>query len=420
MTDQWIAPWSAASPFAPALDTLEWALLLALAALAGHMVQRLAGLPKVLGYAVVGALAGAAGLAGATWPLRGVGLFLLELGIAVVLFEAGARLPLRWFRHNPMVLLQSVAESLLTFAAAYGVLRALGLDAAVVRALAIIAVAASPAVLMRVVADLRAGGPVTDRAIALATLNTLYALTLGTAMLRTIDRGEGTLAASLAFSLTVLGVSALVGAALAAVLSLALRLLRPTSQDTAIVILALVAAAVAGTTPLGGSAPLAALLGGLALRQVHPRPWVWPRQLGTAASMLSIVMFVLVSAMAVRGDWGAASFGAALALIAVRAGAKVASLLLTGFGTGMAPRQTLWVGAALVPMSAVALLLTSRFVSASHGVGQQVAAIALPVILITELVGAVMVSVALVRSGEAAQPERRREPPAGDGEEGKS
>lgn len=420
MTDQWIAPWSAASPFAPALDTLEWALLLALAALAGHMVQRLAGLPKVLGYAVVGALAGAAGLAGATWPLRGVGLFLLELGIAVVLFEAGARLPLRWFRHNPMVLLQSVAESLLTFAAAYGVLRALGLDAPVVRALAIIAVAASPAVLMRVVADLRAGGPVTDRAIALATLNTLYALTLGTAMLRTIDRGEGTLAASLAYSLTVLGLSALVGAVLAAVLTIALRLLRPTSQDTAIVILALVAAAVAGTTPLGGSAPLATLLGGLALRQVHPRPWVWPRQLGTAASMLSIVMFVLVSAMAVRGDWGAASFGAALALIAVRAGAKVASLLLTGFGTGMAPRQTLWVGAALVPMSAVALLLTSRFVSASHGVGQQVAAIALPVILITELVGAVMVSVALVRSGEAAQPERRREPPAGDGEEGKS
>ena len=417
MTDPWIAPWNTAAAFAPAFNTFEWAVLVAVAALAGHVVQRLAGLPKVLGYAVVGALAGVAGLAGATWPLRGVGLFLLELGIAVVLFEAGSRLPLRWFRHNPMVLLQSVAESLLTFAAAYGELRALGLDAPVVRALAIIAVAASPAVLMRVVADLRAGGPVTDRAIALATLNTLYALTLGTAMLRTIDRGEGTLAASLTFSLTVLGISALVGAVLAAVLTVALRALRPTSADTAIVILTCVAAAVAVAAPLGGSAPLAVLLGGLALKQVHPRPWVWPRQLGTAASMLSIVMFVLVSAMAVRGDWGAASFGAALALIAVRAGAKVASLLLTGFGTGMAPRQTLWVGAAMVPMSAVALLLTSQFVSASHGVGQQVAAIALPVILITELVGAVMVSVALVRSGEAAPPERRREPPAESGEE---
>ena len=417
MIDQWIAPWNIGAALTPAMITFEWALLLAVAAFAGHMVQRLAGLPKVLGYAVVGALAGLAGLAGATWPLRGVGLFLLELGIAVVLFEAGSRLSLRWFRHNPMVLLQSVAESVLTFVAAYAVLRALGLDATVVRALAIIAVAASPAVLMRVVADLRAGGPVTDRAIALATLNTLYALTLGTAMLRTIDRGAGTLLASLAFSLTVLGLSALVGAVLAAVLTVALRALRPTSADTAIVILTCVAAAVAVAAPLGGSAPLAALLAGLALKQVHPRPWVWPRQLGTAATMLSIVMFVLVSAMAVRGDWGLASFGAALALIAVRAGAKVASLLLTGWRSGLALRQTLWVGAALVPMSSVALLLTSQFVVASHSVGSQVAAIALPVILITELLGAVTVSVALLRSGEAAPPWRRREAPATDNPE---
>jgi hypothetical protein len=37
--------------------------------------------------------------------------------------------------------------------------------------------AASPAVLTRVVADTRASGPVTERAIVLATLSTLYALT---------------------------------------------------------------------------------------------------------------------------------------------------------------------------------------------------------------------------------------------------
>jgi hypothetical protein len=152
----------------------------------------------------------------------------------------------------------------------------------VVRALAIIAVAASPAVLMRVVADLRAGGPVTDRAIALATLNTLYALTLGTAM-RTIDRGEGTLAASLAYSLTVLGLSALVGAVLAAVLTIALRLLRrpartPSSWHW---------------WPRRGRHHAAGRLGaagGAAGRPAAgaPAPWVWPRQLGTAASMLSI------------------------------------------------------------------------------------------------------------------------------------
>ena len=45
------------------------------------------------------------------------------MGAAVVLFEAGGRLPLRWFRHNPMVLLQSLLESVLTAVAVYYVLR---------------------------------------------------------------------------------------------------------------------------------------------------------------------------------------------------------------------------------------------------------------------------------------------------------
>ena len=403
-----IAFWPAALQSAPGPLTLEWALLLALAALAGHLVQRFTGLPKILGYAVFGTAVGLAGFAGGAWPLHGVGLYLLELGIAVVLFEAGARLSLRWFRHNPMVLVQSLVEALLTFFAAYLLLRALELDVPVARALAVVSVAASPAVLMRVVSDLRASGPVTDRAIALATLNTLYALTAGTAMLRSIDRGDTTMLASLASSAAVLGVSLLVGALLAALLVGAFKLLHPTSQDTAIVILALIAACVGAAAPLGGSAPLAALLGGVLLKQIHPRPWVWPRQLGTAASMLSILMFVLVSSMAAQAPWGGAITWAALVLIVVRLLTKVASLLLTSFGSGMTLRKSFCVGVTMVPMSSVALLLTSQFVVASHTVGAHVAAIALPTILVTELLGAALVSVALVRCGEARLPARAR------------
>jgi len=411
LTEAWIAHWTQGSDLSPNLITLKWALLLAAAALAGHLVQRLLGLPKLVGYAVFGTLAGLTGLASADWPLRGAGLTLLELGIAVLLFEAGARLSLRWLRHNPMVLAQSAVESLLTYAAAYLLLRALGLELAVVRALSVVAVASSPAVLLRAVSDLRASGPVTDRAIALATLNTLYALTLGTAMLRSIDRGDVTLLASLGASAGVLGISLLVGGALAALLRLGFRLLHPASQDTAIVILALIAACVALTTPLGGSAPLAALLAGIVLKQFHPRPWVWPRQLGTAASMLSIAMFVLVSSMAAQAAWSGAMALAALGLTGARLLAKLASLLLTGPVSALSLRQSAWVGVAMFPMSAVALLLTSQFVAAAPTVGTSVTAIALPVILLTELLGAALVGLALVRAHEAAPPRRWREPP---------
>lgn len=396
--------------------TLQWALLLALATLAGQWVQRASGLPRVFGYAAVGLLAGLGGLVQAHWPLAGLGLFLLELGIAVVLFEAGARLPLRWFRHNPLVLVQSLAEAVLTFAAAFVVLRTLGLDVKVVRALATIAVAASPAVLMRVVGDLRAGGPITDRAIILATLNTLYALTLGAVLLFGIDRGESSMLASMGQSLGLLGRSALLGTALAVLLLVALRLLRSSHADAAIVVLAAVAACVAAARPLGATAPAAALLGGLLLRQLHPRPWIWPQQLGTAATIVNTIMFVLVSALAVQADWSLTAVAAALTLVVVRAAAKLASLPLAGLGTGLSLRQNLWVGATQMPMSSVALLLTSQFASAAPNVGAQVAAIALPTILLTELLGAASVSLALVRSGEATAPGRRAPPTPSDAE----
>ena len=396
-------------------QALKWALLLALAALAGHLAQRNSRLPKIIGYAVVGAVAGWLGLANTGWPLGGIGLFLLEIGLAVALFEAGARLSLPWLRHNPMVLVQSAAESLLTFAAAFLSLRALGLDLPVVRALSVIAVAASPAVLLRVMQDLRANGPIADRALALATLNTFYALTIGTAMLHTIDRGGDTLLASVASSLAVLGISLLCGAALASLLAAALRVLHPSSEDTAIVVLALLAVCAGVTAPLGGSAPLAALLGGVLLKQWHPRPWVWPRQLGTAASMLNILMFVLVAATAAQAGWGGAiALLAAAALVAARLLAKVAGILATGAGSGMALKKSFWVGVTMMPMSSVALLLTSQFVAASHTIGAQVSAIALPVILVTELLGAALVTLAFYRAGEASLAQPGRAPAAGE------
>ncbi|MFZ2295779.1 MAG: cation:proton antiporter, partial [Polaromonas sp.] len=143
---EWIKP-------SAGLPTVQWSILLALAAAAGHLVNRYTGLPKVIGYSAVGAFAGLAGFTGAVWPLQGIGLFLLELGVAVVLFEAGGRIPLRWFRHNPMVLVQSVAESALTFFLVHWVLGLMGVREVVAESIALIAMAASPAVLSRVAID---------------------------------------------------------------------------------------------------------------------------------------------------------------------------------------------------------------------------------------------------------------------------
>ena len=394
---EWIKP-------SAGLPTVQWSILLALAAAAGHLVNRYAGLPKVIGYSAIGAFAGLAGFSDAAWPLQGTGLFLLELGVAVVLFEAGGRISLRWFRHNPMVLVQSVAESSLTFFGVRWLLSLMGMPGVIAESLALVAMAASPAVLSRVAIDTRAAGPVTERALVLSTLSTLYALTLCSARAGMLPRGEAGLSNTLLPVLVVLGLSVVVGAVLALVLRLALRVMSPTSENTAILLLSLIAAGAALAANFGGSAPLSALLGGMLLKQLNPRPWSWPRQMGTASSMLTMLMFVLVSVVAAQADWSRPVAGLVIGLVLVRMVAKVAGVSLGNAGSGASWKQGLWVGFAMSPMSSVALLLVSQYVAASGPIGGQVAMVALPAILLMEMLGAVLATLALHRAGECSRP----------------
>ena len=394
---QWLRP-------SAGLPTVQWSLLLAVAAMTGYLLQRHIGLPKVVGYSLVGAMAGLAGFSGAAWPLQGIGLFMLELGISIVLFECGGRIPLRWFRHNPMVLVQSVAESALTYFAVYWVLLWLDTPARVAGPLALVALAASPAVLTRVVADTRAAGPVTERAIVLASLSTLYALTLGSARAELMNRSTITFMDTVYPVMVVLGVSIIVAAVLALVLRMALRFMSPTSESTSMLLLALIAAATAVAAHMGGSAPLAALLGGMLLKQLNPRPWAWPRQLGNASSLLTMLMFVLVSTVAAQADWSGPVAGVVLALIVVRLVAKALGVAVGNVGSGSSWLQALWVGCAMTPMSAIALLIASQFVLASPSTGHLIARVALPAILLMEVLGAVIATVAIYRAGESSKP----------------
>ena len=393
---EWIKP-------SAGLPIVQWSILLAVAAAAGHLLQRYLGLPKVLGYSAVGALAGFSGFTGATWPLEGIGLFMVELGLSVTLFEAGGRLTLRWFRHNPMLLIQSLAESIATFAAVYWVLQGLDVSADLLAPLSLLAVAASPAVLMRVATDIRAAGPVTDRSIALAALNTLYVLTLGGVMARYLGQAEFSLM-GVAYPVAVLlGISVAMGGVLALALRSALRIMSSTSENTAVVLLALVAACTTLAANFGGSAPLAALLAGMWLKALHPRPWSWPRQFGTAAAILTILMFVLVSLVAAQADWSVTVFSLLVTLALTRTLAKFVAIGIGSFGSGASLRQALWTACALWPMSAVALLLVSQFSVFAPAIGTQIAALALPLILLMEIVGAFMTTVALQRAGEASE-----------------
>jgi hypothetical protein len=134
--------------------------------------------------------------------------------------------------------------------------------------------------------------------MVLSTLSALYALTLVSARAGVMHRPQTSLTETLFPVVVVLGVSFVVAGLLTLAMRMALRVMIPTSENTSMLLIALIAAGTALAAHFGGSAPLAALLGGILLKQLNPRPWAWPRQLGTAASLLTMLMFVLVSVAA--------------------------------------------------------------------------------------------------------------------------
>ena len=95
--------------------------------------------------------------------------------------------------------------------------------------------------------------------------------------------------------------------------------------------------------------------------------------------------------------------------------AKIAGVSLANCGSGTSWRQAFWTGCAMSPMSSVALLLVSQFVASSLTLGPRIASIALPAILLMEMLGAIIATFAIYRAGESLKPwaGARRRPGAG-------
>ncbi len=141
-------------PWPPLAGVPFWAALALVAGgILGEAVRRGLGLPRIVGYSLVGLGLGLAGV-GAE-PPTGSARLIVDLALALLLFELGSRVHLRWLRANPALLLTSLAAALSRAASG---------------------TCASGAVVARVAVELRAAGPVTDRMTLLATINTLAAV----------------------------------------------------------------------------------------------------------------------------------------------------------------------------------------------------------------------------------------------------
>lgn len=394
---QWLSPaW-----LGPPDKLVLFAMVLVGGALAGEVIARTTRLPRVVGYTLAGWAAAIGGF-GATLPLNPTVQLLVDVALALLLFEIGSRVRLRWLRNNPGLLATSVLESLVAGVAVFFALRWLGQAPLVAGACAVLAIPASASVAGRVAHEIRADGQVTQRMTYLTAMNTLYGV-LALVVLKSwieAERAPELGAALLALAASFAGALVL-AAALAWAVSLAARRLDLREEGAALLVLGLVLLAVALARWFGLSTLLVPLLAGLLLRNLSHRAWAWPRHFGTAGALLVLLLFAIVGSA-----WSpqvlAAGGVAALALLAARGAAKALVVWLLSHWSKLSIRKGFALSLTLTPLSATALVMLNELLRADPEVGAAVAPVVLTAVAIVELLGPIAVLVALRAAGEVA------------------
>ena len=379
------------------------ALTLVSAALAGEGLFKFFGWPRIIGYSLIGMIAGAMGFAMQAGTLvrdRSAFAIVFDMGMALLLFEVGGRVNLSWLRANPWLLATSIAEAVLTFIAVTVLIISLGYDATLATAAAIIMVATSPAVVMRVTAEFKAQGQLSERLLLLAALSTVYAVVAQKFLLGWLHHEYGhNLWAALLHPLYVFGGSAL----LAFVLAWAVALFEPhidlRDEHASLLVLGLLLLMIALLRAFELPVLLTPLLAGMWLRHRAARPLVWPRHFGSVGGVLVLLLFVITG---MSLSWSSVLGGGvvALAIVAVRSLAKISVLVLLGRPSGLSMRQSFALGVALCPMSGVAFALTAEIAARYPAFGATLAAMVFSTIAILELLGPLAVKWSLRRSGE--------------------
>jgi Sodium/hydrogen exchanger family len=255
-------------------------------------------------------------------------------------------------------------------------------------------------VLQRVVGELHAAGQVTERLLALAALNTLYAvlaMKLLSAGLLLSD--PGTWLEALSPVLFSFCGSILLGAALGEGLALIARRFDLREDNSIVLLLAAVLLALVVAKTLQLSTLLVPLMAGMWLANRSERPWVWPRHFGSAGSALVLVMFVAVSS-AWTLDALAAAAGVAAALVLARLLAKGTAVLALARPSGLGLGQAACLAVALTPMSATAWVLGLDFAARHPAVGAQLMPVLLACLALLELAAPLVVMAALRSAGE--------------------
>ncbi len=387
-------------PLAGANMILVGAILLCGLAV-GQVFVRVLKLPRITGFVAAGLALGPGALGLLDQTMLGELSVFVDISLGLILFELGRRLDLRWFTHDRWLLAGSVAECLLSFLFVYATLRFFDISPVHSATAAAIAMATSPAVLIMIVHDQRAKGPLTERLLALTALNNVFAFLLIALLFGFVHleyRADWLLAVSHPFYL-IAGSTGLGFVAFLAARTFG-RWLGKREDRQFVMLLGLIVATVGCAISFKLSVLLALLAFGVFAKNLDREHDLMAVEFGPGGQFFLVMLFVITGAglrpseLAVAGTIG-------VAFVLARLAGKLAGLALFAPLSGIAQKKALLMGIGMVPMSAIAVVMVQGAAALYPEFGAKLSSIVLSAVVVLELVGPLATQWALRRAGEA-------------------
>lgn len=392
---------------------LAFGYLLLTAYLAGKLADRVK-LPKLTGYIIAGVVSGPYVLGLVASPMASSLKVVSNAAVAIIALEAGAELHLKSIRPTLRTLsaitVLAVIGSMIAIAGVLFALRGYldmfaGMDLTQVVAVSIVLGVAlsaqSPAVVMAMLSEMRAAGPLSSMMLAgvvVADLVVIVLFSLASAITSSV-MGSGTdvLATVLSVCWELFG-SLAFGIAVGMLIGQFLRSVRSGAS-----LFALLACVVVGEigTRIHLDSLIVMLAAGVWLRNFS-RADATKLLHGFEAAQLPVflVFFALAgSRLDIYSLWQAILPVAAI--VGVRAVAFVGGCHAAGKLTGAPDVVTRYAAFGLVPQAGLALALALVLAKNFPSFGEQAAMLLLSVVGVNQLIGPVLLRVALLRSGEA-------------------
>ena len=374
-------------------------LTLLLGVLSGELIKRISYLPAISGYMLVGFIAGPhVSNIVTSYVLSDMRLF-VDISLGLILFDLGRHLNFTWLKHDRGIIKMSIAESLLTFFAVFGVLIFFKQPFIYAALGATIAISTSPAVVMMIASDLSAKGPVTRRTLILTSLNNFIGLSFFILLLP-MTQNES-FAMNLAHAVYRLFGSVILGIILFFMTSFIAYLIGKRQENQFVLFVGAVIFAIGLADLLNLSSMFVLFTLGVAARNFDYKNLLTEIDFEWIARLFFIVLFVVLGVqLQLNGLWQATWI--VLAFLAARTIAKACGIWLFYRSSRLTKQQAFALCLSLVPMAGVAIGMSNIIIDFNPKFGQQLIVVVSAVVAILNIIGPITTQVAFIRSHEAA------------------